>query len=592
MASGAALAAREVVLEAPTGRDFWVHDFGAVGNGVADDGPAVRAAIARASGLSSGARVRFRPGTYRLGPPPEGSYALAVARARGLTIEGHEATLVVADPSLGCLRFDRCQGCTVRGLTIDYDPLPHALGQVLDVRPEEDVVDVEFTPELPMPDEPFFTFAEPGIAHPTSFGVVFAAATRMLKPSTPDHVMVEAARRVRGNSFRLRTRRNAIPRPLAPGDLFVYPVRQYGNAFGFFDSPDAVVDDVRVMAANAAGIALIRSDRARIRHTTIAPTNSQQLLSTNGDGVHAQDCRVGPVIEHCTFEGMLDDGLNVYGQPFVVTEVTGDSALVLSGRGELRQDDVLQFFEPARGSTTGIRRVVRADEAPDGGSWRVRIDRPVNRGESGGSPLPPHTVFNLSACGSGVLVSDTAYRRHRGISARIRAQHGVIESSTFSQSGSSAIVLSNDPDWPEGPPPARVRVAGNRIESPNAVTGAVAVDIGARALGGAVAADALVSDISVEGNTIDRWRGVGVFVGGARDVSLRDIEFRAGGEAELPTAAVRIDKASSVAVDQVNVTGRVAAAISIGPAVHRGEGTVRVGEVRADAGSPVLRDER
>lgn len=593
VATGAALGARRALLSLDTQHDFWVHDFGALGDGRSDDGPAIRSALDEAA-TRSDARVLFRPGTYRLGEPPEGSYALKVARARNLTIEGQSATLLVGEPRLGCLRFDQCQNTKARGLTIDYDPLPHALGVVRDVRPTEDLLDVEFDHLLPMPDASFFTFARPADRHPTSFGVLFDAETRGFKRSQPDHLMVEMAKRLTGDVFRLKARRRALSPELAVGDFLVYPVRQFGNALSFFDSPGAVIEDVRIHAANAAAIGLIRSEGARILSTTIAPGfGSHRLFSTNGDGVHAQDCRVGPVIEQCRFEGMLDDGLNAYGQPLVITDVAGDIEFTLAGRGDVRTGDVIQFFDPFEGRDRGIRGVVRAQTIEKNGRWHVRVDRPVHGVRPGLSHQSADTVFNLSACGSGVSVRKTLYQRHRGISVRIRSHGGSVENNVFSRSGSAAVALTNTPDWPEGPAPTQIVLAGNHIDRPNAIRGMAAIDIGARALANAPADGLMVHDVTVENNVVEEWRGAAVFLAGARQIVVRDTRLQAPGQSGLATSGVRVEKATAVAVERLRLSGSVPVAVSISPSARSvGDDAIRIGDVQADATTVKVREER
>jgi len=568
LAAGTGLTARHL-FDSPSGSGLWVHDFGAVGNGLVDDGPAVRAALAQAARRSH-ARVVLRPGTYRLGRPPSGSYALTVMGAKNLVVDGPGATLLVNDPDLGGLRFDQCEGCEVRGLTIDYDPLPHLRGVVREVRRSEDAVDVEFSGQTPLPGDTLKALVRPEDAHPTSFGVVFDAASHLLKHCTPDHLMVRVAQLVTGNLFRLGARPNSVPAELAAGDLLVYPVRRYGNALAFFDTPGAVVDNVRILAANAAAIALVRSERGRItRTTTSAGWQGERLFSTNGDGVYAQDCRIGPVVEDCHFEGMLDDGLNAYGQPFVVTGVPGGSDLLLRGGGELREGDIVQVFDPIHGRDRGIRRVVKARFDDARRNWRVRLDRPVPGISPGPSYRTADTLFNLSASGEGVTVRNTTYKRHRGVSVRIRAHGSTVEGNLFTGSGSASIDLTNDPAWPEGPVPARALVSGNHIEGPNAVTGRAAIDIGSRVLAKAEDGAVLAQQIRVERNLVQDWKGTAVRIANAQDVVLRDNRMQASETDQTATAALRIEGANRIAVEGLAVSGSVPVAVDVGPDVER-----------------------
>lgn len=85
-----------VRFEVPVGS---VARYGAFGNGVADDSAAIEAAIAVARG-SGGGIVRVPPGTYRIARPILDRGGLAP-----VTLEGEEATLLIADASGRALRI-------------------------------------------------------------------------------------------------------------------------------------------------------------------------------------------------------------------------------------------------------------------------------------------------------------------------------------------------------------------------------------------------------------------------------------------------------------------------------------------------------
>lgn len=103
-----------------------VLDFGAVGDGVADDTAAIQAAVTAASNNAS---VYFPAGTYLVG-----AAGIDVASKTGLTLFGESAIIKITAistltiPSLGAcsIRFSSCTRSGVRGLTINGNSIASA----------------------------------------------------------------------------------------------------------------------------------------------------------------------------------------------------------------------------------------------------------------------------------------------------------------------------------------------------------------------------------------------------------------------------------------------------------------------------------
>lgn len=79
----------------------YVEDFGAVGNGVTDDAPAIRAAAAYVGSLANGGRILYRNKTYLLGSLDSGTNRAIIRQYSNVTHEGQgEATVLKAAAGL------------------------------------------------------------------------------------------------------------------------------------------------------------------------------------------------------------------------------------------------------------------------------------------------------------------------------------------------------------------------------------------------------------------------------------------------------------------------------------------------------------
>ena len=577
----------------PIGTELWATAYGAVGDGVADDGPALRRALAAARAAGPGRTLRLGGGRYRVGGEPGAGYALSVSGATRLSVVGDQATIVVSDPALGCLSFTDCDGCQVEGIAIDYDPPPFTQTAVVAVHPLGRSFDVEVDAGYPLLDAPFFPFAAPGDPHPGTFGAVFDPVTRLLKAGVVDYVFVTGAQPLGDGAFRLRTVAD-LPAGLSTGDVFVYLARQFGHAVSCYRSPGTSLRDVHVHAANGVAFALVQSDAAQITACSVeVRPSSGRLVSSNADGVHAQGCRVGPTIEDCVFAGMMDDGLNVYAPPLGIVAVPSDAEVIVAGDQSARTGDRLEFSDPVSGRIVGIRRVAHA--TPAGASLLLRLEAPLPGLSSSGQDGVADVAFNLSASGEGYLVRGNRYERHRGHAMRLRTGRGSVEDNAISQTSREGISVSNDPDWPEGPNTRDLLISGNTLSSTGGDAG---ISVEGRKLGYQIADAATQRKLRIEDNTVTDWRGSAIAVGAAHDVKLVDnvLILDAGAEAFAAERGVLLEGVSDVDIDglvvQTTKPGALTAAIEISPTVTAGEAGVRISDVRVPAGLATVQDLR
>lgn len=580
-------------LREPAARHLSARDFGAVGDGVADDGPALRRALARAAAQPA-TTLTLGPGRYRVGGEPNAAYALPVTAARGLRIVGDKTTIVVTDPALGGLSLSDCDDCEVRGVTIDYDPPPFTETTVQALDRASRTFDVAVAAGFPSLDARGFSFAAQKERHPSAFGAVFDSSTRQLKADVIDHVFLTAAEPLGQRAFRVRARED-LPDGLAPGDVFVYLARQNGHALSCFRTSGTEIREVHVRAANAVAFALVQSDATRITGCTVGlERGSRRLVSSNADGVHAQGCRVGPIVEDCAFESMMDDGLNIYALPIEVLAAPSDDALVVADAVPVRTGDRLEFSDPVTGRITGVRRVEVSGHEPDG-SRRIRLDVPVPGLSASTADGIPDAVFNLSASGEGYVIKGNRYGRHRGHAMRLHTGKGSVEGNRIRSTSRSAMLISNDPDWPEGPYTSDLGVKDNVVEDPGGEAG---IEVEGRKLGSRIADEATQRNLRISGNTVRNWRGSAISIGAADDVQLRDNMLILDVEAEAAVAerGVLLERVDGVVIDglvvQTSPLRPLPAAIVIAPTVTTGATAVRIRGVRVPTGTDEVRDLR
>jgi hypothetical protein len=165
---------------------FRVADFGAVGDGAHDDGPAIRAAVAAAAARGSGAVVEFERRTYACDLYTGHRSQLVLKGVEGITIEGNGATLVVTPPN-SFVHIESCRDVCVRGFVFDFTVPLHTQGVIEAVDAEAGYLDVRVHDGYP--------FAA-GFAYPRdlygvgAWGVVVDPDARHRKWDAPDRLTV------------------------------------------------------------------------------------------------------------------------------------------------------------------------------------------------------------------------------------------------------------------------------------------------------------------------------------------------------------------------------------------------------------------
>ena len=202
-----------------------VADFGALGDGVHDDGPAIADAFkaAREDGVPS--TVVFGKKSYRLGDNPAAWHYFKMSGHEDLVIDGAGATLLCGEGTLA-FHFQGGRDITVRGLIFDTLSPAFTQGEVLSVDGSGSL-DVEIMDGYPEPPDETFLKAGGQEAHGGGgrHMIVFEkGGNRRNTRMGNDHIYIRNITRVAPGLFRfdveeayLRTMRN-----VAAGDWISY----------------------------------------------------------------------------------------------------------------------------------------------------------------------------------------------------------------------------------------------------------------------------------------------------------------------------------------------------------------------------------
>lgn len=549
-----------------------LEDFGAVGDDRTDCTEAFRRALAAARQSEGPDEIVLGEGRYRLGGVGKDCAVIEIQDMEDLVIrgEGRKTQVIITNPRQYAFWTHRCKNVLYRDFTIDYDPLPFTQGRIVAIDVNTGTFDLSLQPGFPDLGESYFRDS------PDFWGMVFEPEQRQLKTDVIDHIFLRDWERVEGRTWRLQVKegfRDALCQ-LETGDRFVQMARYHGSTVGFNQCEGGGVENMIMHASVSLAVAIVKSQGVSVRGLRVEYLpGSERLLASNGDGVHCQNNRRGPIIEDCLFEGLGDDAINIYGLPLLVREVRASDRIVVTGDSPLRRGDQLQIMDPRDGRIVAEVEAVSVEQK--GEEAEIVLSRAVEGMRAGRAPQEAHVAFNLSACGAGYVIRNNHMRNHRRFGTLLAAGHGIVEGNTYEHLGGYGVVINNSPDWPEGPIPSDIIVRGNTFIGCGHAGGhgrardGASLYVRAVRLGYQLATHRSARNLRIEGNSFLNPPGAAIFLGSVSGAELRDNRVYAdpGARPWRKSASVILANCERISVDGLSVTDtrpETTAAVAIG----------------------------
>ena len=474
--------------QSPTPRPpLRVADFGALGDGVHDDGPAIAAAFkaAKADGIPS--TVAFEQKVYRLGDNPTAWHYFQMIGHEDLVIEGGGATLRCGEASLA-FYFEGGHDITVRGLTFDTVKPAFTQGEVVALN-DSGTLDVKIMDGYPEPPEEAFLTTNRHEAHGGGgrHMIVFesggnARNTRMGN----DHLYTRNITRVSPGVFRFHVKEDYVTRMkgMVVGNWVSYGFNKVDLASNSITSKDKSASTYGQISANRVDnitfekLDFLGSLNGGIRVSdmhgnvtlrevrVIRKPGTRNLLSTPSDALHLMNVRGKLLIENCVIEAPGDDCLNVgtlmerivevsKNDPKTMTLCTTDNRYYYY---TIRKGDSLQFLDTKAKREIGIATVEKVKFDPQRRLHQIVIDREL-------TPFDPASalVLNLNQMTSATVIRNNVMAPYMRNAMLVRAQHMTIDGNKLDGSHGGVIALNFTYSMGEGARLRNVKVSRNTI---------------------------------------------------------------------------------------------------------------------------------
>ena len=425
-------------------------------------------------------KIVMSPKTYVFKKSKNYGAFLELKDIKNLTIDGRGAKVRI-DPYNGFCKIQSCENVVVRNFDFALKRPAFAQGDIVDVHADGFTFRVD--KGYPKPPSNEFTLKE----YPTEkwrWGSVMERKTKQLKKNFSDHLFIESVEKTGKGLYRVRVRNDYVKRltcdsPLSDGDVWVMPVYGERNPKigGFLYtvsvvfSKDILVENVRVSSTSHAGFSG-SSNYGKLTLKNCVLTwreGSKDMISSWRDGSHFKNNKVGPTLDGCRFEGMLDDAINISAAPAFVVKEFSPTSFQMRRFGFSEGDRIGLLY----GNTGEWKEGLRAAKGSKG--MRLNIEKPIKfimwkniseydivSGNSKANTLGTQ-FFNMEYVNDGFAVRNCRFGVQRRFSMIIRAYNGVIENNVI-EGGAGMRITNELGSWFEGPLPKNIVVRNNSVK--------------------------------------------------------------------------------------------------------------------------------
>jgi hypothetical protein len=374
----------------------------------------------------------------------DNSHALTVSEVKNLVIDGNGATLVGLNIQSGILHIKNCENIVVKNLYIDYDPLPYAFGSIVYV------FGSVFHFKI---DEGYIEFDHPAyqlsVERNASWGVKISQRNGEIiygQPIIGSKIFKPLGNRI----WQLDGSTLSLGGGLQVNEKVVISARNYAQAIAIESTGNVVLEKITVYSSPALCFYphLVEDFVIRDCHVQVMPGRP---ISSNADAIHMRGARGNIMIDGCTFEGMLDDAINIHSSPMSVLKRISNNQYELSRAfNTIRVGDRLVAIERITGTVKGILTVMTMDETR-GDRHVVTFNQPIDL-MTGTGFTNADNLYNLDECASAFVIKDCTFNSYRGRGLLLSSQNGLVYNNTFNILGSPSIHFYYETRfWGEGP---------------------------------------------------------------------------------------------------------------------------------------------
>ena len=419
---------------------------------------------------------------------PPGRYRVSDFSNTHLKFTNRNNVTIIADgvemictETVQAINIENCNNFKLKGITVDYDPLPFTQGEIVSMSADKSTLTVDlidgYPNSLKSADDKIEIFdpVDGELVTQTYYG-----ATSTLNASTRRVTVTKS-----GNSNHWEE----------VGDIVVFGSKNtklIPHGIVMNESTNLVLEDVVLYAGtmfaffetncNASKYINCRVDR-RPLETDIKVRGIRRMRSNHADGFHSKHAMVGPSYIGCYSGYNGDDGIAINGNFHVITETNGnvltvvgrggktpnltigETVEIISYTGERVPNAVITQFAAGRALTTQEKTFLQnqtfyaesAETYTAPNVYYVTLDRPID--------LAMGSLINsASRIGNGFVIKNCTLGHNRSRGMVVKAGDGIITGNTMEYSWGQAIMLTPQATWLEAGSGSNIVISNNVVK--------------------------------------------------------------------------------------------------------------------------------
>lgn len=413
------------------------------------------------------------PGDYRV--IPQNRVHLKLSRLTDVTLimDGVEMVCTETTQAVG---IENCTNLTIRGLTIDYDPLPFTQGSIIEISPDRKSHIIQVDKGYP----------DASLAQVSKHAVF--SSDGMLKYGNYYQFKLET---LAGNRLKISGLEHTKDGGEQVGDQVVVGARYAPGGFSphavfCTGSKSTVLENITLYASPMFGFFETHCDGSVYRNCRIDRRSPEtdlakrapRLRSLNADAYHSKFARKGPQLLNCTAQWQGDDCVNICGAYHLVTEVDGDTLRVLAKQDmdiesgdpvELITVDGQRVSDAKVLSVTSLGSVSGEEKERLGGlkllthtrgfltkAYAIKLDRSVD--------LPFGSVIgSMNRMGNGFAIKNCTFGNNRSRGILVKASNGEISGNRIEKCFMQAIKIAPEYQWLESGASCNLVISNNIV---------------------------------------------------------------------------------------------------------------------------------
>lgn len=406
--------------------------------------------------------VKLASTTYIFDTGISGLFAIDTTNVNDLIIEGNNANIIIRNhPQTGFIKLRNSNRVAIRRLNVDWNPLPHALLDVIQVNTSNpNTLDVRVRlRQVAGQTDAYY----PAIFNNASFTSHWSWAY-LLDPANRGSL-----KKIPRNVFGLSP--NDVT-PLFDIDPYQYHIVHAGSTSGQYFSVGDILSIVArdnvgsfISTYNCTNITCdslvnyaspigcyysYEGSEMKVLNCAAALRDTTRFVSANADGVHCRANLIGPWIENCSFVGNADDGVALYNKGiFVMAKNSTTSLTVKPDFMNLVKGHTFKLYIPKTGFVSEPAYVVDT-VMYSGGNYLVNFSPAIPGTDYGAmtdiglADLQQNVqLFNVSLRNEKFMVHNNLFTI-RGRGSIIRSAKGMVTNNRYYRCSSPAVAFYNE----------------------------------------------------------------------------------------------------------------------------------------------------